>query len=812
VPCCSRGPGGAAPGSPSPAARSSGGALGGQRLAAAPAAKRAQAAAHGGLGSLAPLRAALAAGTDRAEIERQLAAVPGDPKLRDVQNLWRAQYLLGAGNLNGAETILRGFPDPAPYPLAELLRARLAFRRMRRDETGWLYQTALGRGHDDDGLRLEAAFADASTGAEDRAESELTAMVGLGSRLAEPWYIAAQIAATQDRMDDAETFLRLAWKLEPAPRADLFGNPLLAILVARPNLFSLFQLGTADEARLAPEGERRPLALPAGVRAATCGQGLRLTIGGGFGMAGMAGTAGSAGVGSAELLVPGGALLAPADAVLEDADTWRRHAEAKALAALPAVKAQAAAGGGLQPRLLRLAERAGRALAEQNRWSELADLTEPVAARLDDAPASLVRLRAQALHHLLRDGEARELLVRLAKTDIAGRRPATGTLFDLAELFAAAGEYDTAIKLLEKADSLLPEPRGLRRRRQLAMDRTLATSYESFRSEHFEVRYPKATGERYAKQVAWVLEQERTRLQRWIPPAGGKTIEVHLFPYKDFYASFGGDIAVIGIFDGKMRVPFAELRSLDPRPILRGFAEERFVGLAYSEAAWAVAFLEARFGDKAVPRLIAAFAAGRTTGQALQEVCGVTPAEFDRTFWAWGTGTGPQVRSLEVRRYDAEYSAQERQEHEAESPRVGLRAAPEAPRRAQPTLADERRERMVLWYSAYTRRTGGIKRTLQPILQVYEGQRDAVPGGAAGIAAACSELSTSAGRVLADPEPWSSADDKVNRALRDIYILIGDIGDACRTGRDAEARALIVKVNAALDKAAQRLAPYGLTP
>jgi hypothetical protein len=52
--------------------------------------------------------------------------------------------------------------------------------------------------------------------------------------------------------------------------------------------------------------------------------------------------------------------------------------------------------------------------------------------------------------------------------------------------------------------------------------------------------------------------------------------------------------------------------------------------------------------------------------------------------------------------------------------------------------------------------------------------------------------------VLADPEIWSSLDSDVNRELRDSYILIGNMGDACRTGRDAEARALIGQLNASL--------------
>ncbi|HEV7517550.1 MAG TPA: hypothetical protein VGR07_14710 [Thermoanaerobaculia bacterium] len=810
---------------------------------AAAAAGLTPAAARLDLGALAPLRAALAAGADRAAIARLLAAVQGDPRLRDVQELWRAQYLMGEGDLRGAEAILRRFPESPAYPLADLLRARLAFRRMRRAETGWLYVKAIGHGLDDDGLRLEAGFAEAQTDEEDHAEVDFKRMVEMGSRLSEPWYVAAQLAASQDRIPEAEAYLRRAWQLEPAPRASLFGSPLLAALVARPSLFPLFKLGVPEEARLAPEGPRRPLALPAAARAATCGQALRLSLG------------------NAVLLVPGGAELAPADAVLEDAATWSHHEETRALAALPALTAQSAAGGTLPPRLLRLAERAGSALSEQHRWTELVALTAAMAAPTAEtasAPADLVRLRAKALHQLDRDGEARELLVRLAKSDIAGRRPATTTLFALAELFAEAGEYDTAIKLIEKADSQLPEPRGEQRRRQLAMDRDLAASYSSFLSDHFEVRYPSAKGDRYARQVAWVLEEERKRLQHWIPSAGSKRIEVHLFPIKDFYASFASDVAVVGLFDGKMRVPFGEQRTLHPKlvailshelahalmtdathgqtphwvqegvaqhiemgterfnplpdlaetghalsfanldPILKGFAEKQLVGLAYSEAAWAIAFIEARFGERAIPRLLAAFAAGRTTDQAIAEVCGLTPAEFDRAFWAWGTGAGPRVRTLETRSYGEEYDELETREKLDDGLHLGRR----------PDEGDVR-QKMSDWQARYAARTAGIKRRMKPIVELYE--REGLPVRD-GTAAACGELAAEVRKLLADPAVWSTPDRDIGDELRAAYGLIADLGDACQIGQDPRARELIKKIGVALRRSAERLSPYGGIP
>ena len=818
--------------------------------AASPAAPAAE-TAFLRLGALAPLRAALAAGTDRVEIERLLAAPLNGPGLRDVQALWGAQYRFLEGDLNAAGTLLDGFHSTADYPLADLLRARLGFRRFQREETGWAYRSAIRKGLDHDVLRLEAAAAEALTSQVDLAEGEFTDLLSMGSRLSEPWYGAAQIAAAQSRMEEAEGLLRQAWRLAPVPRSELFDDPVLAYLATRPGLFPMFQFENPEEPSpgLAPGDVRAPLALPPDVRAATCGRALRLTVG------------------EAELLVPGGTPLAPAQAEVEDAESWRRHAEAKALAALPALTAGT---GTLQPRLLRLAERAGRALAEQNRWDELIELTEPLVASIERAPAILIRLRAQALHKLEREADARQLLIRLAGTDLAQRRPTPGTLFELAELFAAAGEYDTAIQLSQKADSQLPEPRGARRRKQLEMDRNLTASYASYRSEHFEIRYPKTTGETYARGVAFVLEQERRRLGTWIPlRTGSKRIEVHLFPAVDFFESYSGDVAVLGIFDGKVRVPFADFRSLNPGllailshelahalitdatrdraphwlqeglaehvrmgrgrlnpfpdlartgrvlsfptidPILRGFAEPQLVDLAYSEAAWTVHFLEARFGAGAIQRLLDAYGNGRTTGQALVEACGLTPAELDRALWQWGTTQAPQTRDLEVQRYDLEYMAlveRERKQELASVVRLGMseEAREETVRRQ--TQAEERRQRMATWHAAYAVRAQAIQRSLNPILKRY---RDGAPVDAV---PACIDLSANASQMLGEPGLLDSPDPYVNQTLRTAYKTLMDLGDACRSGRKNEVPFLIVEADRAAREAVRALAPYKLAP
>jgi hypothetical protein len=811
------------------------------------------------LAALAPLRQALADGGNRAEIERLLAAPAAEAKLRGIQDLWRAQYLLLASDLNGAAAILdrlpAALPNPEPSfakaPLCDLLRARLAFRRLQREQTQTFYDAAIAEGLDIDAVRLEAGLAKSLTDQDDLGEVELARLTEMGSRLGEPWYAAARKAAEESRMEEAEDLLLRAWNLEPTARGDLFEDPVFAFLVTRPRIFPAFQFNQADEPRPASVGVKHPAALSPLAEPATCGESLHVTVG------------------EAELIVPGGAILAPEGTKVEDATAWDKRADAKALAELPALTHGMVSGALLQPRNLRVAQRAARALANQNRWADLLALTAPLDADVGHAPALLIRLRARALRQLDRQEEARKLLIQLAKTDLASRRPKAGTLFDLSELLAEAGEYDIAIKLSEKADHQLPQPRGEQRRKQLAMDRDLESSYGSFKSAHFEVRYPRFTGEIYARGVTEVLEKERERLAKWIPGAGNKPVQVLLFPLREFFANFGGDQWVVGVFDGKVRVPFAELRSLHPKlvailshelahamlaaathdraphwfqegmaehvemgmgrlnplpdlvrtnrvlafptidPILRGFADPELVDLAYGEAAWTINFIETRFGTAALHRLIAAFAAGKPTDQAIQEVCRMSPAEFDHAFWQWGANQAPQAREVDVRRYDLEIKA-EAIKHQTKDVReilhVGESQASRSAEDLEKQKAEERKHGMETWYATYKAGAAEVKGAVLPIFQRYK------EGKAVDIVPACKTLAQAVPKLLERPEVLTSPDATVNQALRDAYRALGKMGSACLSGRDNEMTFLIGEADSALNVAARMLAPYGLTP
>ena len=253
---------------------------------------------------------------------------------------------------------------------------------------------------------------------------------------------------------------------------------------------------------------------------------------------------------------------------------------------------------------------------------------------------------------------------------------------------------------------------------------------------------------------------------------------------QDFFENFGGDMGVVGLFDGKVRVPFAEIRSLHPKlvsilshelahamiaaathdqaphwfqeglaehiemgrgrlnpmpdlartgrvlsfptidPILRGFAEVQLIDLAYAEAAWTINFIEARFGTRAIHQMITAYAAGKTTEQALQQAAASRPPSSTAPS---GSG-GPPRRRRPVRStsggYDVEYRAQVNKEHKKDVSAIlrvgGTEQANNAAVR-QKEAADEQRRKMAAWHATYAASAGEIRLAVKSITQRYRG-------------------------------------------------------------------------------------------
>jgi tetratricopeptide (TPR) repeat protein len=674
-------------------------------------------AEHLELRALLPLRRALTspagaaaaspAPADAAQMDAALdamaAAAGNDAAAGDVALLWRAQHRIDRGDLVGGERMLAGLPVPAAAPLAELLRARLALLRLRQVETGLAYERALAAGVAHEGMLLEAVEALYILGFEDTAKRYLRELAALGGRGGETYYALADLALIDNQKLEAHKNFRIAWKLAPMARAELLSQSLSAFMLQDRDLRHLMSLGTfAEPVGACSDMSRRALVLPPGARARLLGEELRV-IGG----------AGAAGPG--ELRVPGACDLAPAGTVQDSASAWREERDKAALARLPELRRAAPAAGALaQPVLRRQTEQAAAALAERQRWVELIEITEGLAQPAAILPARLARLRAAALAHGGRKPEARQLLVRLALGDKASKRADPAALYQLAGLLEQQGEFDQAIRLVAKANSVLPSPPGGERILQLQMEKRLASSMERWRSPHFVVSYPLARGEGFAREAARILEAERQRLQKWIPlGTDGPPVEVRLLPFQDFELGFSQGGEVLGLYDGVVRVPLGSLKVFRPFPVaimshelahaliaqrtadraphwfheglaqhvemqvegrvnpiadyrstdrllafpliepaLQSFSSAVWVTAAYDEALWTMNYIEARHGVAGIHRLLDAFRAGRTTGEALAGALGTPVDRFDREVWDWCTRQAPRAWRLEVVRYD----------------------------------------------------------------------------------------------------------------------------------------------------------------
>ncbi|MEO8195460.1 MAG: hypothetical protein ABI689_01930 [Thermoanaerobaculia bacterium] len=795
------------------------------------------------IGQLASQRLAWTAGETM--VPRTAPASDSSPAAARILELWTAETALARGELKQAEDLLgpvRATTDP---PLASLLRARLSTARFRSAAIGEFDDVALA-GFASDQWRLEQ-IALASVLEEFPAASASAALAS-GSRLAEIWYLAAAEASVRNQGELAEARLRTAWSLRPLPRDEILAEPTLAALVARPALFPLFELGSPTEPRVRAEIARHAIALPAAAQGHLCGRHYSIRLNG------------------LELELPGGASLAPAGTAVLDAASFRAEVERRALSV---VGASPAVAGSASPARARLTEIAARALAREARWSELLTLTggeEAPAGR--DIPEIVSRFRALALRQLGHGAEATNELVRLAQVALAGRRPFPGALYDLAELVAADGRYDTAIRLVKKADAQVSRPLGEMRMKQFSLSLELERNVAEYRSTHFAVRFPVGNVARYGRQIATVLEEERVRMLQWIPPPSGDRVIVELLPLERFLDAYAGDVPVLGLFDGRVRMPLADIRSLEPgwialvshelmhallagatrgraphwlqeglaqhaemgslhvnpmpaleasgrtlsfpalEPILKGFAEPKLVELAYSEAAWVVAFIEARAGAGALRKLAAAYAAGASTEGAIDAVLGLDLPAFDRAFRDWAVRRAPNKRRIAPRRFDRELDlpfSSESSEADAgrravDGMRVGARDA------VNPASARESAA-IRSWYETYLAATTDARRDRRRIEQAFRsGEGTPAVADCAALRGGALALVNSRNEALGAPD-LALAND-----LRRSWEELGRFGELCEQGRTVEALDHYQLAVQALARATAAMRPFGLEP
>ncbi|MHB0968699.1 MAG: hypothetical protein ACYC7A_10085 [Thermoanaerobaculia bacterium] len=647
------------------------------------------------LGALATMRRMMAT-SNSADAVAAFQQLP-QGEARAIAQLWRAQADLNAMRFAETEATLKRFPQGSAVPLVELLRARLAIARSREADAAVAYEhvTALGPGHD--GIWGEAANAFWTGGYSDMAKAYLQRMARIGSRDAGVYYVLAQFAVIDGKQDRASECFRAGWQLAPVERAAVLSEPMLWTVLHRQELYPLVALNTARESAVIPRNlAGSPIALRATTTASTSGDQLFLKTS------------------DALLRVPMGSPLAPIGTPAVAPDVLERDEEMRAASDLDALMQSASTAAALtQPVLRRRIEAAASYLARKNDWMSVAKITESFRASSQNVPVDLMLLRAVALRRLRRDVEARTLLTALADGPVVKRRSDPQTLVTLAEMVAALDQFDAAIKLYERADKGASLDYVDDRIRQISTQKRLHARYNTHSTDHFDIRFPEETVPWRAEKVGIILEAELKRLEKWIPIRDFRKTEVQLLPWQEFQSTFAMTENMSGLYDGRIRVPLADIPYLpaeavailthelahamiaqatdDRAPhwfqeglaqrvemlpyransgvmyedsrylstasvdgVLRGYPDLQLIEQAYLESHSIIQYIDARYGTRAIHRMIEQYRAGADTEGAIASAC-VRPLEaFDREFLQWSRTDAPPVWTATVISYDGE--------------------------------------------------------------------------------------------------------------------------------------------------------------
>jgi tetratricopeptide (TPR) repeat protein len=615
-----------------------------------------------------PLRRAVTSGTGAVEA----GANP-------IAKLWKIQFDLQQTNVDAAKRALDAFPSPSDTPLVEILRGRIALMQSDESAAALAFEHALNLGPGRDAIWMESADALMALGYDERATGYLQRLARTGSRDADVYYSLAVIAANENREDEAEAMLRQGWILRPVERQRLLSADVFWSVLHRPSVTSTISFGAAtDPLVTSTTASARPVGLPANAEARTSGDFLHVQIG------------------EQELLVPGGAALAPVGTPVVAATEWSQQEEQQHLADLPRLMTSGRnAAAYAQPALRRRISATADALAAHNRWPELLQLTDQLSASAEYVPPSIFFLRSVGLQRMHRSADAKQLLINVAASRVLQRKKDAAALTELAELFAAHDLYDAAVRMYDRSQSIRANAFIDERVRQIQMNKRLATSYYTTKTPHFEIHFPAEVSAASAAELANVLELELKRLQEWIPTPDFQPVVVNVVWWDEFKQTYTNSDMILGFYNGKITVPFAGVSELIPpvvailahelshamiaqatndqaprwfheglaqrieqRPYhenafnmyeddrllpvtlldaaLRGSPDPEMIGAAYIVSQTDIRYIEARYGKAGVRKLLQAFREGQTTEQALTTLSGKPIAQFEGELRAWG--------------------------------------------------------------------------------------------------------------------------------------------------------------------------------
>lgn len=599
-------------------------------------------------------------------------------------SLWAGEEFLAANQLEKAQKALAQAGSLRGSATAKRLQARLASRR--GDGSGALlaYQELLRVWPYDEIYLPEAIGVAYGNGFEKQTGAMLEDLGERRSRWPEAQRLMALSAAIDGLPLAGAAALQRSIELGPSRRGEIVADPLGAFLLAySTELQSSLALSEARAPAVACKslGGSALADLP-GVEATRIGRSLYFELG------------------SLRLEIPGGCALAPAGATSLGAEAWLDRHESALREAASSLSVQIA---GNQGRLLpaqrqRFSETVDAFLVDDS-FPEIVKLTENLdPAAIEALPDNVRRARVKALHRVGRRKESFDLLVKMVDSDLNQRRSDAGVLFDLGELMVEERQYDLAVRLFGAADRRLPFPVSGDRKIQLSIEKKLIENSLHLDRPPFRLFFSPERDPSFAEGIAKYLLKEQKRLRQWIP-AGAKTttIEVLLLDPKDFSESYGGTgIDLLGLYDGRIRVPLGRVRSLgglaasilthelahaliaeassdraphwlheglaqlvepgrrDVNPLagmksrdkwlafplvesaLSGMASPQLAEQGYTEALWTAIYLQKNHGNPIFAKLLASYQQGAGTNQAFRTHLGTDAEGLNERLVAWG--------------------------------------------------------------------------------------------------------------------------------------------------------------------------------
>jgi hypothetical protein len=644
------------------------------------------------LGALLPLRRAAAGLGD---VDAAFNAAPALGDVHDVAEMWKAQVEIQQTKLADAKKRLKRFPSPSTIPLAELLRARL--EQMEGDEalSALSYEYAVNIGPGRDGLWIETAQALEQLGFEKRAIGYLKRLEKVGSRKSDVYYFLALTDVMDNRDDDSRKVLLHAWNMRPALRSELLNARLFWAALRSADVVPTISLAAPDEPAFAsPDLGRQPIALPANAVTRVSGAFLHIKID------------------NQELLVPGGAVLAPPTSQVVNATAWAADEDQKALRDLDElIKNGRGESAFTQPALRRRILATAHALTNHNRWQDVVRLTDGITPRAPQVPPDIIFMRSKALQRLHSSIAARDELAELAGSGILQQKKDSKSLVELGESLAAFDLFGPALKMFEKAQAVHNDPSLDDRMRQISLNETLATKSQMYQSPHFDIRYPDEYPQIAAKQIADISESELKRLQMYVPVPNFQHVTINIVKWEDFRSIYTGNDFILGFYQGKITLPFGnvgdfppeivailthelchamiaeatndqaprwfheglaqrvEMRDYHPNAlnmyddnrllavglldsVMDGSPDPEMIGEAYVEAQTVIRFLESAYGARAIPTMLNAFREGATSEEAIQQVAHTDLGGLDIKFRAWGRAGAKVFANPAPIRYD----------------------------------------------------------------------------------------------------------------------------------------------------------------